>query len=125
MRSARLLVAAAVTLAGLAVLPASAASAAKLAGVTTVVAPHRGSLDLALHRDAFVRFDKDGTTPDIALTGSGRFVYAALYMKHDSATSDGLGVVRVTHGRATRTWQSVSGTYYPKGTSCPDDPTAV
>lgn len=120
MRSARLLVAAALALGALAAVPSVAAPApARLAGTTTVVATRSGSVDLDLDRDATVRLQKDGRTPDITVSGGGRLVYAALYLKRSSDAGDGLGIVRVTHGTRTSSWTSVSGTYYPRASSCP------
>ncbi len=108
--------AAAVAVSLLAAVPAGATGsfAQVLAGTTTVTTTRSAATDLVLLRDAVIRFEPDGSTRDISVSGGGRIVGAWL----TGAGSDALAVLRVQVGGHTRTTTDVAGTTYPRPAAC-------
>ncbi|HVB27039.1 MAG TPA: hypothetical protein VNE21_03900 [Mycobacteriales bacterium] len=105
--------------AALAATPAQArlTPAATAAGVTTILATHTGTLELALYSDARISTRYLGN-PDVRIFGPGRLLGATL--SRADGSSDGFTAYRLPAFAGGKTETSV---YYP--TSCYDAPNAT
>lgn len=85
-------------------LPAAGSSTPALAGKTTIVGEHPGSMRVSLSSSVTVDTAIDRSTRDVAISGRGRFVGAALVPEGTNEESPTLLLGRIPYGDGTRTF---------------------